>query len=268
MMRFSPRLTVDLLKALITQKIPGTEKHPLVLRLNPAEFSAQREFASESPDVASSSASESDPLYTQMLSLVHGSSAPVVWIGGETPLQFPRIGQLTREIVDSGRTVFIETDGRLLRRRIHEFRPVSRLYVTVQLNGLEASHDRRAGTAGIFRVTIEGVRAAKLSGFHICVLTTMFADTEMEELRRLKEYISKMNVDGWVQAQPVAGEREALSNDELLLARHLIPSWRWRKLSELLDRAADTPVPQFAKAKYAQLAEEELRESSEGMRVR
>src|SRR2546430_15359761 len=60
--------------------------------------------------------------------LVCNAPAPVVWIGGSEPLLHPEMGQLTRCIAAIGRDVFLETDGALLRRRIHEFRPVSRCF--------------------------------------------------------------------------------------------------------------------------------------------
>src|SRR2546430_8126705 len=93
--------------------------------------------------------------------LVCNAPAPVVWIGGSEPLLHPEMGQLTRCIAAIGRDVFLETDGALLRRRIHEFRPVSRLFLTIQWNGLERWHDVRAGRAGAFQAALDGMRVAR-----------------------------------------------------------------------------------------------------------
>ena len=57
------------------------------------------------------------------LAAVRASAAPFIWIGGETPLRYPRVGQIARQIISSGKIFFVEMDGTLLRRRIHEFRP-------------------------------------------------------------------------------------------------------------------------------------------------
>ncbi len=79
---------------------------------------------------------------------------------------------------------FVEMDETLLRRRIHEFRPVSRLYLVLPLNGLEDVHDSRAQHTGNFRATMEAIRTAKLSGFHICIETTIFPRFDRSELLR------------------------------------------------------------------------------------
>jgi hypothetical protein len=239
MLRFPARFTADLTKVLLSQKLFGSAKPPVVLRLNPVEWAARVDVLPVSPSSDSNGSSvESSSIVEanqQMLSFIRRSNAPVVWIGGETPLQYPHIGQLTRGIVKMGRTVFVEKDGRLLRRRIHEFRPVSRLYVTVELNGLEDSHDLRAGHAGLFRHTLEGVRAAKLSGFLICVQTKIFEDTELSALSLLAKQITKMGADSWVVTR--ANDNGSLPDGKIEAARNLIPSRRWRWFSGLLDRS-------------------------------
>src|ERR1700674_4800314 len=203
MMRFPLRLTVDLMQVLIAQKVFGTAAYPLAVRLGLAELPAYSESYAASTTDSSIAASSSD---LQALSLIRGSAAPVVWIGGDTPLHYPRIGQVARDIINRGRTVFVEMDGTLLRRRIQEFRPVSRLYLTLRLNGLETSHDLRAGQIGNFRATMESIRTAKLSGFLVCVETTIFADTELGELQRLAQYIANLDVDGWIESRPMGVE--------------------------------------------------------------
>src|ERR1700676_2107844 len=131
MMRFPPRLIWDLARVRIAQELFGASRYPWALRVDLAQSCAHSELPS--PDGVNSS-SEVSARDSQALSRVRASSAPVVWIGGYSPLQHARIGHLAREIVDCGRTVFVEMDETLLRRRIHEFRPVSRLYLVLALN--------------------------------------------------------------------------------------------------------------------------------------
>ncbi|MDP9147717.1 MAG: hypothetical protein M3N22_08660 [Acidobacteriota bacterium] len=256
MLRFPRRLGVDLMKVRVAQKIFGNEKNPLALKLCP-----------NANLKSSDSASYSHHLDRQMLAQVRASAAPVVWIGGESPLAYAHIGKLTSEIVACRRTVFIEMDGTLLRRRIHEFRPVSRLYFTVQLNGLEASHDDRAENAGVFRATVGGVRAAKLSGFHLCALTKIFADTQIEELRKLAEYLCKLEVDGWVQTPGIADDGAKPTQQKLLQAREIVPNRKWRLFSELLDLAAVADAECKEKERSMRPISEELPGRREGVRA-
>jgi hypothetical protein len=233
MMRFPPRLKWDLARVRIAQKLLGVQRRPLVLHLDLADFPVQNEIL---PDASTdSSAPISRDL--QVLTRVRESAAPIAWIGGDTPLRYPRIGHLAREIINLNRTVFIETDGTLLRRRIHEFRPVSRLYLVLPLNGLEAAHDQRAQHPGNFRATIESIRTAKLSGFHICVETIIFSDMNIEELRSLAGFITTLDIDGWIQTRPPVSAATQPPEEKLTAARKLVSNPSWKKFSAHLSLA-------------------------------
>jgi MoaA/NifB/PqqE/SkfB family radical SAM enzyme len=231
-MRFPLRLSLALTRALTSQKILGTAPRPLILQLNLADLSADSDVQ---PNDGRDSAVINTSRDLHALALVRANAAPIVWIGGDTPLHYPRIGHIARDIINSGRTVFVEMDGLLLRRRIHEFRPVSRLYLVLPLNGLEAQHDARAGRAGNFHATVESIRTAKLSGFHVCVETTIFADTHSDELHELAKLISKLDVDGWIQTRPGDEHSPEPSQPAIDAALALIPHRQWRSFSRLLD---------------------------------
>jgi hypothetical protein len=231
MMRFPPRLKWDLTKVRIAQKLFGASGRPVVLHLDLADFAEQSEVPADANAEPSSSPSSRD---SDVLEQVRENTAPVVWIGGDTPLRHPLIGQITRDIVNLGRTVFIEADGTLLRRRIHEFKPESRIYLVLPLNGLEAAHGALGQHAGNFRATIESIRTAKLSGFHICAQTTIFADIQLTELRELAALIQKLDIDGWIQTRPPVSATQP-TEEKLTAARKLIPNPDWRKFSEHLS---------------------------------
>jgi pyruvate-formate lyase-activating enzyme len=221
----------------MAQKLFGASRCPWGLSLDLAQLRAHTKVAA--PNGADSSA-EIASRDSQALLQVRASSAPVVWIGGETPLQHARIGHLAREIVNCGRIVFVEMDGTLLRRRIHEFRPVSRLYLVLPLNSLADAHDSAAERSGNFRATMEALRTAKLSGFHICIETTILPGSERSELLELAKFISTLDVDGWIHKRPLAAANEQPTAATLQSARKLIPSRYWRAFSALLD---STPIP-------------------------
>jgi hypothetical protein len=244
MMRFPPRLLWNLARVRTVQKLFGTSRYPWALRLHLGEARTHTEAAPLNGANLSAEISSRD---AQALSRVRESSAPVVWIGGDTPLQHARIGHLAREIVNCGRTVFVEMDGTLLRRRIHEFRPVSRLYLVLPLNGLEAAHDSHARHSGNFRATMESIRTAKLSGFHICIETAIFPDSDRTELIALANFISTLGVDGWIHKCSPAAANDKAASAALQSARNLIASQHWRTFSELLDSTTTSSQPSFEK---------------------
>jgi len=235
-MRFPLRLALDLTRVVIAQKLFGVERIPLIWPIDLAKVPV-----SENVHGGGAADSSRDLL---AMELVRSSKAPIVWIGGDTPLHYPRIGHLTREIIDLGRTVFVEMDGRLLRRRIHEFRPVSRLYLVLPLLGLQDAHDLRSAHPGSFRATIESIRTAKLSGFHVCVETPVAAGMSAEELRGLANFIATLDVEGWIQKRLAVNEAGRPSEETLAAARELISDAGWKSFSKHLTLVA--PHPEFA----------------------
>jgi pyruvate-formate lyase-activating enzyme len=254
MMRSPPRLTWDLTKVRIAQKLFGPLRYPWALRLDLAQL---RDTEATSPNSINSS-SEISSRDSQALAQVRESSAPVVWIGGNSPLQHARIGHLAREIANCGRTVFMEMDSAHLRRRIHEFRPVSRLYLVLPLNGLEDAHDSRAQHTGNFRATMEALRTARLSGFHICIETTIFPGFDRSGLLQLAKFIAALNVDGWIHKRPAPTANDQTTNQALDSARQLIPSRHWRTFSALLDLTSTSAQPAAEKKRIPNQAVEKV----------
>jgi hypothetical protein len=247
-MRFPPRLLWKLNRVRTAQKLFGAARYPWALRLDLSQLRGQTEVTPQNGVNSSANISARD---SQALSQVRASSAPIVWIGGDPPPQHACIGHLAREIVNTGRTVFVEMDGTLLRRRVHEFRPVSRLYLVLPLNGLEGAHDSRVQHSGNFRATMEALRTAELSGFHICIETTIFPDFNRNELLELANFISTIDVDGWIHKRPTAATNDTISSEALQSARELIPSRHWRSFSALLDLTATSVEPSFGKKRIA-----------------
>jgi molybdenum cofactor biosynthesis enzyme MoaA len=240
-MRFPLPLTADLAIGLATKAVRGANHPRLILHLAPfARSAASSETLAQA---LQASASDWQLLSSDFcLDVVQRSSAPVVWIGGGEPLLHPEIGRLARRIVDTSRHVFVQTDGALLRRRIHEFRPVSRLILTVQFEGFGQVHDRRARREGAFREAVDGIRAAKLSGFLVCAYIAAHSDAGLAELEQLRHYLEARDVDGFV-VMPANGSPQAVSQQKeseplrkrLHAARAQVRSRRWRLFSRLLE---------------------------------
>jgi len=233
MLRFPLRLTADLAKARLARIGRGDSAAPAVLLISPVEYSRHNSF--------SSSASSAEPKAgTELLAFVRDSAAPVVWIAGPDPLLHPEMAQLTRCIVGHGQHVFLETDGALLRRRIHEFRPVSRLFLTVSLNGLEKSHDLRAARPGAFRGAVEALDAARLCGFFTCIHTRIHKDTDLQEISDLLVFANTLDVDGFVispaVSTPASQRNESLQRKTAEARKGVANRW-WQFFSRLAEPA-------------------------------
>ncbi len=177
---------------------------------------------------------------------------PVAWLargadpGSADTLEHTSISRLARELQDDRRFVFLETDGQQLRRRIHEFRPDARLYLTVRLYGTAAAHDQRVQKPGAFSLAMEGIRAAQLSGYLVCVHVVIDADTKISDVSALLDELAPLEVDGAVATAASSSGPEPLSvRQYVFAARNLIGHSWWAEFSvdvELAIAAAPRKV--------------------------
>ena len=218
MMRFPALLSLKLGKARITEILRGARPTLLV------DFVDAREVLHRG---------SAHPISHERIRGLLGSPAPVVWIGGSEPLEHPGIAHLVRAIIGSGRFVFLETCGKLLRRRIHEFQPVPQLFLVVSSGGPLLSLEAGIGNPGAFELALEGIRAARLSGFLTAIHSPVREDSDLSRLRVLSRILSAADVDGWTITAATTGDFAAQKARE---ARNLIPNAQWRWLSGHLER--------------------------------
>ena len=124
--------------------------------------------------------------------------APIVSICGGEPMIYPEIGTLVSELLKRRRHIILCTNGMFIQKRLHEFRPTSRFFFNVHLDGLEETHDRAVEREGVFRAAIEGIQAAKQAGFTVCTNTTVYKETNIAEVDALYAYLTKLGVDGFM----------------------------------------------------------------------
>ena len=165
------------------------------------------------------------------------TDAPVSWIGGSEPLEHAEVGRVAFALNAKGRNVFVHTNGLQLRQRIHEFRPEARLFLTVEMAGREETHDQSVGLPGAFRRVIEGIRAAKLSGFHVCAHMTVSDGTDPCAAGELFEYLDRYDVDGFIVSSGGRGLAAggAAAEEKLEEVRALVRCSRWESFSRLLE---------------------------------
>lgn len=74
--------------------------------------------------------------------------------------------------------------------------PHSFFYWNVHLDGLEYTHDLIVEREGVFKEAILGIRMAKALGYQVATNTTIYKETEMEEIEGMFDFLADIGVDG------------------------------------------------------------------------
>ena len=114
----------------------------------------------------------------------------------------------------------------------------------MELAGREEIHDEAVAHPGSFRRVIEGIRAAKLSGFHVCTHVTVNAQTQVCETGELFEYLDNYGVDGFIVSSGGSASESSLGaefQEKLDEIRSLVRCSRWEYFSSLLEASYVAP---------------------------
>src|SRR3954464_12693598 len=196
-MRFPLSLTTDMAGYMLKKKLPRERRFPLVLMLEPLH-------ACNLTCTGCGRIREYESTIKQKLSVeecwasVDECGAPIVSICGGEPMIYPEIGRLVKGILRRRKPIYLCTNGMFIKKKLHEFIPTSRFFFNVHLDGMRETHDKAVEREGVFDDAIEGIKAAKAKGFLVCTNTTVFKETNLDELDELYAYLTKLGVDGFM----------------------------------------------------------------------
>lgn len=233
-MRFPLTLTARLSSYIAGKRLRGREKFPLVMMLEPlhacnltctgcGRIREYKETILEKLTVE------------QCLKALDECGAPVVSICGGEPMIYQEIGRLVQEILARKKHIYLCTNGMFTRKRLKEFKPSSRFFFNVHLDGMEQTHDLCVERKGVFREAIEGIKAAKSAGFHVCTNTTIYKQTDLGEIAELFEYLHPLGVDGHMISP--AYSYQAVQNKEIFMSREEVRD-KFRLARQLLEKYA------------------------------
>ena len=155
-MRFPLALTASMGSYLVQKKLSGEKRFPLVLMLEPLH--ACNLTCTGCGRIREYSQTIKEKLTVQeCLASVDECGAPIVSICGGEPMIYPDIGRLVRDILRRRKHIYLCTNGMFIKKRLHEFRPTSRFFFNVHLDGLEETHDRCVERQGVFKSAIDVV---------------------------------------------------------------------------------------------------------------
>jgi len=193
--RFPFKQTLAVYRYIKRMKKEGEDRFPLVLMLEPlhacnltcsgcGRIREYREYMSKmlSPE--------------QCLRAIDDCGAPVVSICGGEPLIYPHIGELVDKTLARGRVVYLCTNGWALKDKLSLFRPHRLFNINVHLDALAKTHDAIVEKEGAFDRAVAGIVAAKRAGFTVCTNTTIYRQTDTDEIKALFDYLEGLGIDG------------------------------------------------------------------------
>jgi hypothetical protein len=151
----------------------------------------------------------------------------LVWIGGIEPLEHPEVSKFANAVAASGRDVFLQTDGRLFRRRVHEFQPSPRFRLAFRFVGTSIDTAENADV-------VEAIRIAKLSGFLTVGFTALRDPANLEKMIALHSQLKKLDLDG---SLIFAADASPELNRAADSARRRLLDRRWSNLSRIFNEA-------------------------------
>jgi hopanoid biosynthesis associated radical SAM protein HpnH len=239
-MRFPLVLTADMVKYITRKKLKGEKRFPLVLMLEPLHAcnltctgcGRIREYESTIREVV--------PV-EECLTAVEDCGAPIISVCGGEHLIYKEIGKLVEELLERKKHVILCTNGVFLRKRIQEFKPSKRFQFNVHLDGMKRSHDLAVEREGVFDAAVDGIKCAKELGFQVTTNTTVYMETDMNEIEALYEFLATLGVDGHVLSPGYS--YSAVQTKEIFLNREMIRE-KFKNVKRLAKRfpISNTPV--------------------------
>lgn len=231
-MRFPLSMTAKMAGYIAGKRLRGVEKFPLVLMLEPLHAcnltctgcGRIREYKQSIDEMLT---------VEQCVAASEECGAPVVSICGGEPLIYPEIGRLVRELIARGRYIYLCTNGMFIRKRLAELTPSPQLFLNVHLDGMERTHDLCVERDGVFREAIDGIRAAKAVGFQVTSNTTIYKETDLNEIAELFEYLQQFGVDGHMISP--AYSYAAVMTKDIFMSRDEIRE-KFRQACDLLEQ--------------------------------
>jgi hopanoid biosynthesis associated radical SAM protein HpnH len=186
---------IDIGKYLVTQRVLGRKRFPLILMLEPL-------FRCNLACVGCGKIQHPKEILKQNLTpeqcfaAVEECGAPVVSIPGGEPLLHPQIDQIVAGLIKRKKYIYLCTNGLLLEKNLAKFQPSPYLTFTVHLDGLREWHDKCVDRQGVFDIAVSAIRAAKAAGFRVATNTTIFEGCDPEEMQKFFDFLETLGTDG------------------------------------------------------------------------
>lgn len=182
-------------KYVISQKLRGTKRYPVVLMLEPL-FRCNLACAGCGKIDHPEEILNKRLTMEECLAAVDECGAPVVSIPGGEPLIHKDIVKIVEGIVARKKFIYLCTNALLLKKRLNDFTPSPYLTFSIHLDGLRERHDASVCQEGVFDKAIEVTKLALERGFRVTANCTLFQGESAEDIAEFMDYCMELGVEG------------------------------------------------------------------------
>ncbi len=221
-------------KYILTQKLKGIKRYPVVLMLEPL-------FRCNLACSGCGKIDHPDDILNKRLSVdecmaaVDECGAPIVSIPGGEPLIHKEIAAIVEGIVARKKFVYLCTNGLLLPKHIDKFTPSPYLTFSVHLDGNKDKHDASVCQDGVYDKAVKAIKLALSKGFRVNINCTLFQGESPQEVAEFMDMATQLGVEG-VTISPGYNYDKAPQQDIFLrkmaskrLFREIFKRWRKSK---------------------------------------
>jgi hopanoid biosynthesis associated radical SAM protein HpnH len=182
-------------KYIITQKLKGNKRYPLVLMLEPL-FQCNLACAGCGKIAYPEHILKKRMPVDAALKAVDECGAPMVSIPGGEPLIHKEMPEIIAGLIERKKYVYLCTNAILLKRKIDDYQPSPFLTFSVHLDGNRERHDESVCKEGIFDVAVEAIKLAVSRGFRVTINCTLFQGEDPEEVASFFDYAMTLGIEG------------------------------------------------------------------------
>ena len=123
--------------------------------------------------------------------------APIVNICGGEPTLYPELKDLVAGMIARKKYMIMCTNALRLEDKVYGvIPPTDHLFLMVHLDGMRETHDHVTNRKGVFDKAVAMVRKGKELGYHVFLNTTVFKQTNVEEIEELCRLVDELKANG------------------------------------------------------------------------
>ncbi|MGE0386711.1 MAG: adenosyl-hopene transferase HpnH [Gammaproteobacteria bacterium] len=191
---------------IVSQKLKGRKKYPLVLMLEPL-------FRCNLACAGCGKIDYPDDILDRRLSFedcmgaIEECGAPVVSIAGGEPLIHRDMAQIVRGFIERKKFVYLCTNALLLDKKMDEYTPSPYLTFSVHLDGNRDRHDASVCREGVYDKCVAVIRKALDRGFRVTANCTLFQGETAEEVGQFMDSMMALGVEAVTMSPGYSYER-------------------------------------------------------------